>query len=468
MGNDYPLELAITFTSGDELVVDANKSAFGGPNYPMMSMSFTVSTKGTVMMQRHTSMAIQGGGPYKLSDEKFKELGPLMADLPDDHSRLPPKGRRLVVQAVTPSGIVARVYDKANLPEGVLEMLRVVGADTWPIFPFPDYQPDGRWDEWLAAQAREKMSEIGMGESDSRPLAISPDGKLKAIESNPDQCFDSIVHVEQLKDAKEKPYSVTYDTVLRIEDAKNGDIIHDFREPMSGRRLICMYAAQFTPDGRNLLVLSSIPDIRIYDTSTWQLLDRLPAVPDGAVAYYPSPDWKRGVVAFPSGEVRLIETDTGRKLAQIDSGDELQSVSYSPNGAQVAVVTVGHDSDGSYEYHLRIWDTATGEMVHELRPLEATPHDGFGKPVWWPDGKYLLSPTREGHYGGASVIGIWNVESGRYRGGLAGCNVLDAPNTQFLLKGTIFFKTCGYNGLLIWDVEKDIKKIADFEKSLPN
>jgi hypothetical protein len=29
-------------------------------------------------------------------------------------------------------------------------------------------------------------------------------------------------------------------------------------------------------------------------------------------------------------------------------GDQLQNVSYSPDDSQVAVVTVGHDADGSY------------------------------------------------------------------------------------------------------------------------
>jgi WD40 repeat protein len=237
---------------------------------------------------------------------------------------------------------------------------------------------------------------------------------------------------------------------------------------MNGRSYVYMYAARFTPDGHYLLVMSSVPDTRIYDVFSGQLVNHLPHVPNNAAAYYPSSDWKHSVVALSTGEIKLIEADAGRTLAQIDFGDQLQSVSYSPDGSQVAVVTVGHDADGSYRCHLRIWRTSTGEMLHELRPLEATPRDGFGEPVWTPDGKYLLSSTREGHFAGPSVVGIWNTESGRYRGALAGCMYLDTPFTRFLLSGKYFYKTCSSYDVLMWNVENALKEISGFEKSLPN
>jgi hypothetical protein len=463
-GEDRPIELAITNITGDDIVPNVKTAAVLGPHYPIVTTTWSVSDEGSVTMNRATASALQGGGPGKLPENDFKRLGELIANIPDDHSRLPAKGRRLVVQVATPDGIVARVYDKANLPESVLEMLRLVGADAWPIYPFPDFQPDQRWSGGKNTVTAKEFVALGFMHDGRRVLATSPDGRLNVVEDNPSQYFDSTVHVERLEDAKEEPYASG--SVLRIEDTKNGMAVREFRQAMNGRRYIYMYAARFTPDGRYLMLLSSVPDIRIYDTSTWQPSVQLPGIPSGTVAYYPSRDWKHGVAVFRSGETSLVEANTGRKLARIDFGNNLQSAVFSPDGSQVAVVTVRSDAQGAYESHLRIWATATGDLLQELRPLEATPRDGFGEPVWWPDGKYLLSLTREGHFGGPDIVGIWNAETGRYRGALAGCMEPDGPDARFSLEGTRFYKMCGYDGLMMWNVDRDIAKIVDFEKSL--
>jgi len=74
-----------------------------------------------------------------------------------------------------------------------------------------------------------------------------------------------------------------------------------------------------------------------------------------------------------------------------------------------------------------IWDTGTGRMLRELRPLEGTPEDGFGTPIWWPDGKYLFALTREGRFG-AAIIGIWEHRNRALPGGLAGASLPKTPN----------------------------------------
>ena len=195
-------------------------------------------------------------------------------------------------------------------------------------------------------------------------------------------------------------------------------------------------------------------------TNSMEKVDGLQSVPVGALAYDPAPDWKHGVVVFPSGEIDLIDADSGRKIAQIDPGNELQSVAYSPDGSRVAIATANYDSENDLPDHLRIWETATGRMLHELRPLEGTPRDGFGAPFWWSDGKYLFVLTREGSYGGA-IIGIWNTESGRYRGGLTGCSV---PGTEYplILEDGKFHIDCDHE-VLMWEAKGALERIADFE-----
>jgi hypothetical protein len=292
LSDHHQIQMAITIISGDDLEPNAKTASFWGPSYRISTTRFAVSSEGTVSMTRYTAMAIQGGGPSKLKDDDFRSLGILMADLPEDHSCLPPKGRRLVVQVASQTGILARVYDRANLPESVLEMLRIVRADTWPIFPFPDFQPDQRWEHGDFQHVNPDTYKTGLEQGKDRILTKSPDQKLTVVETNPSLFFDSTVHVEKLAKATEKPFDLNGDTVLQIKDSRSGSVIHEIREPMNGRSYVYMYAARFTPDGHHLLVMSSVPDIRIYDVSSGQLLNDFPHVPNGAVAYYPSSDWK--------------------------------------------------------------------------------------------------------------------------------------------------------------------------------
>ena len=463
LGDKHRIVLAVSIVD-DDSTPNPETSRFFINNDVITTLA--LSTDGTVSMVRVTPMAIQGGGPGRIPKDDFKRLKVLMKQLPDDYSYLPPKGRRLVVRADTGRGIQARVYDRANLPDTVVEIADLVGADTWPLYKFPEFQPDARFQDILHPAPRTPSEVPNLSQPDHRTLAVSPDQRLRVVEINPALWWDTTVHVEDLKTSREAPYDTRFWSTLRIEDHQSGALIHEFREPMIGRRSIHIYAAQFTPDGRFLIALSAIPNMRIYDTTTWQPVDSMPGVPAGAVAYDPSPDWKHGVAVFPSGEVSLIEAGSGRKLAEIDPGNDLQSVVYSPDGSRVAIVTERSDPQNGYSCHMRIWETATGRLLRELRPLEGTPRDTFGTPIWWPDGKYLFALTRESHYAGSWVIGIWNTESGRYRGGLAGCIYPADPGTRVIAKNGDFYMNCR-DDLLMWKGDDAIEKIVGFEKSLP-
>jgi hypothetical protein len=458
----HKVQLAITIIDGDELEPDMKTAKMFGAGYRISTTASAVSIDGMVTVTRYTSMGVQGGGSVPLPKQDFRKLQPLIEELPDDHGKLPPKGRRLVVQALTPNGVLVRAYDRANVPDSVLEMLRLVGADASPIFPFPEFQPNERWKKDDFGLAGIELGFVGLNHANWRLLAVSPDGRLKVLDSA--GYYDPTVHIERLKDTQNPTAEVEVDSFLQIRDSRSDTVLQEFRRPMIGRGITSTYSARFTPDGRYLLLLSSVPDMRIYETATWRLLDQLPGVPVGAVAYYPSADWKYGVAVYTSGEVRLVESTSGRSVARIDLGDEMQSASFSPDCSRVAVVTVGPD-DHNFATHLRVWDSRTGSLVSELRPLEETPRDTIGEPVWWPGGKYLLAPSRNGR-SGPSVVGIWNVDSGRYRGALAGCGYIDTPGPQVLMKGSMLYKSCGYDELLMWEVDGDIQKIADFENSL--
>ncbi len=446
------LLLAITIVTGDE--------ASGGERVGLST--FAVTSGGRVSMLRVTQLAVQGGGGRQLSSDDLNRLQSLAGMLPDDDARLPPTGRGLLVESNGSTGSVARVYDKANLPDCVLETLRLVGADAWAIFDFPLIQPNERWKKGNAPGDVSEPGSIAHAEYDRRTLAASTGGKLVVVEHNSSGWWDSRVQIKSEGEKREPPFAPGAYTTLSIRDSQSGAVVYEAREPSDGRRSVYAYSARFTPDDRYLLVLTSLPAVQIYDTRSWQLLKQMPGLPVGAIAYYPSSDWKWGVAVFPSGEISLWDKEREQSLTRIDSGGELETLAFSPDNSRVAVVTLDQDQSIS---HLRVWSSADGKLVTELRPLERK-RGWIGQPVWRRDGKYLMASCPLFVGTSSPVIAIWDVQAGRYRGALSGCKFPDIPGAQIVLNNNRLFKTCGNDEVLMWNVDAAIDKIEAFYKSL--
>ncbi len=111
--------------------------------------------------------------------------------------------------------------------------------------------------------------------------------------------------------------------------------------------------------------------------------------------------------------------------------------------------------------HLGVWKTVDGAFVHALRTREESSHPELGDPIWTPGGRYLLAPTREGS-SGPSVVGIWDVQAGRYRGSLAGCTELGTPAVAFSLVGSRFRKRCSIGDVLAWDLDTVLTGLKAF------
>jgi hypothetical protein len=138
----------------------------------------TLSTKGTVSFFRFTSMAVQGGGPGTLPVEDFRKLQAVIAHLPDDHSQLPPPGHRIVLQVAKRSKVLARVYDRANMPDSVLEILRLTGSGIRPLL-MNFAPPDKKWTLSEFSEAGILPDAIGIrSPNDVLTLAASPDRSL--------------------------------------------------------------------------------------------------------------------------------------------------------------------------------------------------------------------------------------------------------------------------------------------------
>jgi len=173
------IKLVITVVKGDDLETDPKTAAIFGPSYRIAFHGCAVSIDGTVSSFRRGSFGVQGGGLDQLTEDEMDRMNYLIGQLPDDHSKLPPAGHRIVLQVATGSEILARVYDLANAPETVLEILRLSRSGIRPLTL--DFSPKKKW-------LLSELSQTGIPENairlrgpdmeETTILAISHDGYL--------------------------------------------------------------------------------------------------------------------------------------------------------------------------------------------------------------------------------------------------------------------------------------------------
>lgn len=414
--NGRPDLLQITVVDGEDLPVDTQRIGSR-----IVTYGCAVSDRGRIShFQRHFGDFTQGLSV--LQPEYLQQLQALLLRLPDDGSRLPPAGRRLLVQAVISGRTVARVYDRANIPDVIWEILKLTGTNIQ------------HWSLHFLPEKKGSQAELSQAGIEVRwPQTISPDGSLRAEKGN-------------------------YEIIIR--NAKHVEIRH-LREPEIKRHVDTLFAPFFSPDGRFLLVQSSHPAIRIYDTKTWQLLPSLPGLPRDVVAYFPDKDWKLAVFASSEGEIGLWDSRSRRKTATLGTDQKLLDAAFSPDQALVAVVTRGRKEGNTGKTQVRVW-RSDGSMLSELQQHS----DLIGRIMWWPDSKHLLTTIRGTFSNDTNNLAVWNVKAGRYHGDFSGC---PTGINQFTVStnGRVF-ADCFRNGVYIWNGRTAMNRLIEFERTVDN
>ena len=436
------IKLVITVVEGDDLETDSKAAAIFGPSYRTSFYGCAVSIDGTISHFHRSSGGVKGGGVTTLMKDEFERLNELVGQLPEDNSKLPPVGHRIVLQVTVGSEVLARVYDRANAPETVLEILRLSHSGLRPLTR--DFPPQKKWPLSELSQTGIPEDAIrfrGPDMEETTILAISPDGYMTVRQ-------------------------VLHDTpAVTITDTNPSNVIHKLRVPQVGNRFVGITDAQFTPDARYLMLLTTLPAIMIYDTKDWQEVESLPDLPAKASLYYPSSDWKYGIAVYPNGDVALWDTQSRRQVAKIDTDGGVSAVSFSPDDSMVATTSSHENKDHSSTLHLRVWNVLSGEIAAELRPFEQTTNGDIGAPIWWPDGRYLLASVRDNSFGSNHDIGIWGVQSGRFRGEFSGC-VYSADPLSTVLHEAKLFERCRDGMIFMWDAGAAINKIEAYENSV--
>ena len=454
------LKLAITAIEGEEKANDHALNPFGSD---IFKFGCRVLTDGDVshFFGRHSGFI--SAGEFMIAPADFKRLNELLEKLPDDGSRLPPAGRRLIVQALEGSKWTINVYDRANLSDDVLEIIRL--SDSRILSWMPKFQPQSKieshpyeWDGFLC---------------------LSPDGSqvIFTCGDGPLQFWEPITH-ETLGDVPTRGmphYSIAFNKdgsqaalcgrgTCTLVDTKKWKQIWKYEEPSVKGVQKALSNPLFTPDGKFLVMQSSEPSLRIFDTHTWERVGRLPDMLEDATQYAPALKKKLAVVRSKSGVISLWNLDRHAALADLDKGCFVSQAAFSPDESLLAVVTT--EQLGWKNPRLRLWKTDDGKLVSELRPFEQlTSCEKIQCLFWSPDGQYLLAAIKGNSTFIPLGIGVWNVKTGRHRGHFTGSGS-DVIGIVLLADGSELVAGCTDGVIRFWDFPAAMKQIHDFENSL--
>ena len=420
-GEPHLAVLRITTIEGDDLPLDPKRVAVDRRDYRIVQHVISVSFDGHLSFSRMGSFGVQGSGYPLLGPAEFNDLKSLLAHLPDDHAKIPPPGRRVVIQTSLPQTIMpttVRVYDRANLPDEILDIVRLARASN--IVP------------WTLLFEPRKSAPYG----EFVNAAIS-------LPTEPAPIADSPLTILQ------------GDRSVLIINPQTHVIPYEYPGISSH---------SFSPDGRYLLLRRSEPPlgIQIIDTKTWRNVKTLPGFPTDVASYFPSRDWSRAVFVSAKGEAALWNANASFEIGKLTADSQVIGASFSPDGSLVAVATYErHDS----VFHVRVWHTSDATLATELRPAAYIARlfnmGSRDMLAWMPDGTHLL--TVVAHQYSQHSVGVWDTRSGRYRGELTGCPQIDWFSVTET--GDVLAQ-CNMGNVLLWDGAAALKRITEFEQSL--
>jgi WD40 repeat protein len=345
-------------------------------------------------------------------------------------------GPRLVWEDAGGGGHVAFSPDGKRLAFTTFLAVRLLDTATYKELPlrpghtgmvkFVAFTPDGERvvsagetvRVWEAATGKELRAVPGCL---NRPeaAALAPDGKILVTGSQEGTTFWDLSSGKAIRTlpaehgrARAAAFApdgkvLTASTLVSMS-TKDGVVSFTYRQeewcqrwdPATGERLGRLGKAlnveflAYSPDGTRLAAASGV--IEVWDTATGEPVSRMVPerpgnmVESSAVSF--SPDGKQLASGNWYGNVRLWDVATGKLVHRLDGHQgRVRAATFSPDGATVASAS---DDDT-----VRLWDAATGKLRHELAG-----HRGQVLAVAWsPDGKRVASASAD------TTLLIWDV-----------------------------------------------------------
>ncbi len=401
---------------------------------------------GTSRSSRYTSRGTSGGGNGSpLPADALAHIDQLIARLPDDHGILPAVNRRFMIETANKLERHVHVYDLADAPPEVEELMHVLNAGSAYV---PQFQPFSsihvRGYEYDGALAVTPQNEI---------LYMGRESRLQWWDPATHE-FIAEADVTDVKDIVLAP-----DKVHALVQSSSGTVLIDLPGRKPVRIFKDRFKAQFTQDGRQVLLYKHKAPVQIVDTRSWQSVDHTDDVSNDCTSFIPAPAIHRALVRASDGSVALWDTAAHRAIAQLDSGSDVNLFAvFSPDESLVAVCAHPWNANSNNTTPIEIYSSDDGTKLQGLGSL----YENLQSLLWTSDGQYVL--VAGGNSSGTGTISIFNTANGKCRGVLTGPSRINGIGLLSKLgelvagdqNGTIWF----------WDLSVVMDRIREFEVSL--
>ena len=142
------------------------------------------------------------------------------------------------------------------------------------------------------------------------------------------------------------------------------------------------FSVVFSPDGNRLAIGTLYADAQLWNANTGELIYMLNTGTVQSLAFRPDGKGKQLATVF-SSEVRLWNTDTGKRLWTFEGDTKIRSVAFSPDGKQLATVSI----DGT----VQLWNVNTGKRLWTFEGNTRIRSVAFS-----PDGNRLATGSMDG------------------------------------------------------------------------
>ena len=173
LGDNHQIKFTITAVEGDDRKLDDKAASQRDADSFITRYGCAVSIDGTISFFQFTPLDVKGSGPEDLPKANLEKLNHLIAHLPYDGSHLPPPGRRLIFRVATGDGVLVRVYDRANAPDEILEILRVTQSRIKSRAP--SIEPLSKW----TAGASDYYGRFSLSADGTQIVSSSANGPFK-------------------------------------------------------------------------------------------------------------------------------------------------------------------------------------------------------------------------------------------------------------------------------------------------
>ncbi len=255
---------------------------------------------------------------------------------------------------------------------------------------------------------------------------ISPDGQYVAVGSRYSDIFIYETETgDSIRTLKGKDFGNTYrslsftptgdtlatneDSCIYLFDVNTGEKISELLSDVMKQTIVDI---DFSPDGRYLLA---------------------------------GVTWESGSWIEDSASVVLIDMINGEIVKNFEMPRRLKQLEYSPDGSMFAGVLFFEKEDEDLKNNLGLWDSETGEMIHEFN----TEQEEVTDMAFSPDGRYIATTA----YQNGPLI-IWDIiEKTKFRdiipnGYQTSQTVAFSPDSKKVALGTGGFET---HSIQIWD-----------------